>query len=453
MNGYKHKGYNDIPGMLSFFIEMKYPNEDILIYEGEFILQGKEKIQLVGKIQFKWFPLPKVYFEGISEKPNMKVFPNLVNQLFKIEIDDFDLGNFIVNKEQVVVTAKESYIKVEGIANSDIIFGESTLTASSIRFDIPNLRYLGGSEVLDRENSKWGSRIKICTDEYEIFIDRLNDKESKKNLEKTGGFFNTYTGQIKKIKGQSISIDEARKVLLGLNYFISLLNGRRTSALFIRGMHEDEALWTDYSSYIVDRYKYVQSWTGELIELDYSKLFNNFYKLWKDEVDRNFIKSLTGWYLESNRYIEVESSIVKAQIGLELLYNYLLIEKQGLLLDNDAHRLSAANKIRLLLNYLQVEFDIPKELSNLSKYLSEKNKVKDAPGIIVQIRNSLVHGEKTKREEIAKIDNKTKIEVLHLCIWYIELAIMSILKHDGFYLNRCKNGYLNQVKDSVPWRR
>ena len=70
----------------------------------------------------------------------------------------------------------------------------------------------------------------------------------------------------------------------------------------------------------------------------------------------------------------------------------------------------------------------------------------DAPEIVVQIRNAIVHSHIDKRKKLSAIANEVKDEALTLCLWYIELSLLKILHYNGKYFNRCSR----RMQD-VPW--
>ena len=134
-----------------------------------------------------------------------------------------------------------------------------------------------------------------------------------------------------------------------------------------------------------------------------------------------------------------------AQTALELLYNWYIIENKKLLIGKDSENINAANKIRLLLSQLNLNYTIPKKFSYLDKFLKSE-KLIDAPEAVVQIRNAIVHSQEEKRAKLNKIENMAKYEALQVCIWYIEVALLKILDYKGDYTNRCSEQIVRSAK-------
>jgi hypothetical protein len=447
MNNSEIQIENGIPTMLDSPVEMKAPNDNILIHEGIFTLERKDsKTDIKGKILFKWFPAPGIYFEGLEKiddnfhSHSLKDERYFAKEAYRINIDNIHFGKCLINRI-ITTIAKSSTIKVFGKVTSEGIIGDKTKKVSSVNFAIPNLKYFRGEQVVKNyldNNEDWGSRLSFNTDEYIITLDHSNNPDILEILNAKGGYLNLHTGQLKKINEQSISLEEAHSVLTSFNCFISLLNGRRTSAFFLKGISGNDTQWLSYFPGRVNTYQEVENWTYSQHLIKYDDLFKDFYNLWQDENTCSFLELLTNWYLEANNgFNNLEASIVKGQIALELLYNFLLIEKQGLLLGQDAEKINAAKKIRLLLNHLHLNTSIPVNFENLQKYASNE-RITDAPETITRLRNALIHSNLKKRQKVSDLDKDVKKEVLQLCIWYIEVAIMHILKYDGLYINRCK---------------
>jgi hypothetical protein len=133
-----------------------------------------------------------------------------------------------------------------------------------------------------------------------------------------------------------------------------------------------------------------------------------------------------------------------AQAGLELVFNWLIIERQNLLVFKTNESISAANKIRLILHQINVDFSIPTGLTHITTNKSYKT----GPETFVYIRNAIVHQQEEKRKKINELPMMLIYEVFKLGVWYLELSILFILDHHGNYCNRTTTVPLRQL---VPW--
>lgn len=432
--------------ILDFSVEMSNPNEDILIHKGEFILKKDLKtIVINGEIAFKWFPSEGVRFQGLTTEEFY-----IINNWGSLGYLDLYIEELFFGKCFITTSfsqMNENQVLIGGVLTNKPLLGDSSISVEQVKFSIPNMKLFFG-ECLRTENQLLTNRFTFKFDNYTIVIDK-HAKTNLDKLKKTGGYFNIYAGLLTKEKG-TISLEEARDILYCFNNFISILNGRRVSALFLKGLSNGNQVWIDYTTYFVEPYKFVENWTYEHSEVNYTSLFASFYKLWQNEDDRNFLEALTSWYLEvNNGFLNIEASIVKGQIALELIYNWLLIE-------NNRYKVQkyATDKIKDLLTYLKVDFSVPANFEALQQFIEDNNDIENAPDSLVRVRNAIVHSQLAKRQRISRIETPIKLEILHLTIWYIELAIMSILEYNGMYINRCNPvGFVDDMKELVPWRR
>src|SRR5699024_9175145 len=133
----------------------------------------------------------------------------------------------------------------------------------------------------------------------------------------------------------------------------------------------------------------------------------------------------------------LEGSLIMAQTALELLYNWLIVENKKLILGEDAKKISAASKLRLLVSQLSIkDKSVPSEFSSLEEYRRTYSCI-DVIEAVVQIRNAIIHFQQKKRKKLDKISVKTLSEAVQLCLWYIELSILYSLKFKDEYSSRC----------------
>jgi len=215
-------------------------------------------------------------------------------------------------------------------------------------------------------------------------------------------------------------------------------------------MSENQCVWSDFSDYYVDSYKYVRSWPKQNSKHDFDQLWCNFNKLWKHEDNKDFLTSLIHWYVEANgNSVFSEGSIIMAQTALELVYNWWIIEQKRMIIGKDTENINASNKIRLLLSQLNLSQEMPDRIPNLIDFMNKTENIPDIPEAIVYIRNAIVHSQVEKRKKLSAIHGLAIFEALQVYLWYIELSLLRILDYKGEYSNRCTNIY--KKKEFVPW--
>jgi hypothetical protein len=436
-------------------INMNEPNEEIQICEGILTLKNEEEEkQIEGKVTYKWFPNIGGEFSGLLLQGDNKSFTNLDKNIYSLIYENQILGEVFITEVRSYSTSLKQEMEVIGVFTRELFLGDKTINVNQVYFSIPNFKNLLGS-VTKFNNGRGGtlSRLSLENDKYVIEIDKSLDYNNQlRKLKNKGGFLILYNGLIKS-KKRDLSIIETKSIFTCLDLFLTFLMGRRTSTIFHSGYFENEKIWTDYSTKTNLIYKEPESWTLRNSIEGIDGLFKKFSTLLKNENDRDFLKTVIHWYIEANNNSGyIEGSIIMAQTALELIYNWLLIEKKKLIKGNDAININAANKIRLVLSQIKLENDVPSSLTELTKLIKESKEDSDAPEVIVQIRNAIIHSQLEKRKKLLNITIEAKSEALKLYIWYIELSILYILNYKGKYSNRCSKASFPEDRETdVPW--
>lgn len=454
---------------ISFTDKMEEPNQEILIHSGEFqIISTTDKsapVTLIGSLYFAWFPKKRIYFSGSTntELLDVKVDSWYMNPV-TIKVDDNLIGqakltlwqthNQFVPKEQTVTT-------FTGTMEEDVVIGNKSASVHKIRFRIPNMRPIGQGVYSNNQFYSLVQQLALNFNKGTITITSEDSfVELQEKLTKNSGFLFQHNGEICKLDGSGISLDECRKIIGRLNHFLSFLNGRRTSAMFIAGIFEEEVTWTDFNNCVVDPYIDVESWILKSKSMSFTKLWEGFSFKWQIPAEKQFIESIIYWYLEANQgFTKADVAIIISQTALELIFNKILVNTEKALFGDDVERLTAANKIRLILFYLQEQSYVPNSLKRLREFINS-NSVSDAPQLIVNIRNSLVHGHietnssdtSTGKSIKKSFNHNHKEEALTIALWYIELALLKYFSYDGKYHNRTDKSYHSYHDgQAVPW--
>jgi hypothetical protein len=443
--------HKELPDIIEPVYSMTDPNQKIPIHQGDFILRQENlEILMTGSIQFDWFPSFSVVFSGTFLKNSTSNLNDLLKTKNSLQliIDGLKFGDCYItsssfgNRQNTLIT---------GTLISETVLGDKSVPVNKLTFGVPNLRDFYGLTVKKVDGTTvhtYDARMVFEDDEYIITIDKhLDFREKKKLLNSRGGYILLFSGELVKKKGD-ILLSNSDDVLYCFSNFLSFLNGRRTSPLFRKGFVNGELVWCDYSGYIVDSYKAAISWPPKFSIDNLSLLWQNFRKTWKEDGSKDFLISAIHWYIEANSNSGyTEGSLIMAQTALELIYNWLLIEKKKIIIGKDSENLSAANKIRLLLLQLNASYDVPVSYENLKAYTLQNKDIIDGPDVITNIRNAIVHSQEEKRKKLSKINDSVRHEALGLSIWYVELSLLYILNYQGKYHNRCSN----EEEQNIPW--
>lgn len=438
-------------------IILKEPNESILIYTGKIQLRGYNDLnfEVDGVITFNWFPRARPVLKGSIEM--VTPFSSLPDFKFNALINGDLFGECYVvssNFKSEAITK----LNVECFFHGDCVIGDKSVAVDQIEFGLPNMNYIFGRNVeFILENGKHGSvngRNVFTTDDYELTIDALPKcDEQIKKLKTVGGFTISYGGKICKTNNQSITYKESHEVLEAFGVFLSFLNCGQVHIMFPKGVFNGETIWQGYKDSHVKPYKNQLSWLDEINPNGIHEMWKNFYVFWKSsDENREALRAAINWYLEAiggSGYIE--GGIMMSQTALELLYNWILIDTRKILIGSDASNINAANKIRLLLAQLGISTEVPAHFEDAKNFVSQNTEIEDAPDLIVQIRNAIVHAQLEKRKKLIKIPAQVKYGALIIGIWYIELSILYMLKYNGQYNNRTAPFSLSS--QDVPWKK
>lgn len=448
------KIHNEIPDIIKSAYEMEHPNLPVGIYDGEYTLVAKkESFKIEGKIYFDWFPKNVVKFEGMLINPSSNIIRAFdSNEDFDLEIDGLMFGRALLLR---VSDAPRS--KISGIVVGGSVLGDRAISVSDVNFVIPNFRYVYGDPVKEIDDNGriqcYRSRLILENENYTITLDSSSNFDTlDKELKEKGGYVTLNMGELKKKDG-SITHNELQSLIYCFSTFLTFLNGRRCAPLFLQGKYEGDVIWTDFTSYQVDQYKTVDSWMPHAPIDGLNELWREFSKMWSDPNDKDFLKSAVHWYIESNANSGyLEGSIIMTQVALELIYNWLVIEKKKLLIGRDAENISASNKIRLLLAQVNCSSEVPESLKSLKEFVNDNKEIVDGVEAFVQIRNAIIHSQEEKRKKLTNMHYKIKYEACQLSLFYIEYALLSILKYKGKSFNRCSGArWAGEGEESIRY--
>lgn len=433
--------FSDVPIRNFQYLAMKTPNELIEIFTGVFSIRIAENTyNCDGRLYYKWFPYCRIAFEGnIQENANLFFLAVSANNV-ELYINDFFIG------KGTVLTTQSSSSYITG-SSDKISIGDSSVPVNEVYFPIVNLREYHGTSIREaNQNGAYKGRLSFEDHEFEITLDKPPlSKEMIASVTASGGFLDTYMGRITKIKGAMTS-ESISTVLKCLNELLFFFNGFRCGILFLFGVHNGEVVWKEYQKTAANSYKFVQSWSDVWFLGNINTIWTKMRELWNNADSRDVLNTSIYWYNQVNyNSAGLEGSIILAQTALELLYNWVIVERRKMIVGSDALNLNASNKIRLLLSTINVSSEIPLKFIELKKLSSI-----DAPEAFVYIRNALVHGNEEKRKKLQEIPVRALLEALNLATWYIELCILNILGYSGKYNNRTST--VRQAEgELVPW--
>lgn len=426
----------EIPKMLKPNICMTFPNEKILIHDGNVsFINNSGQVDLQGKLMFSWLPHMAVNFYGSfprdSQIKDFQFFDGKPKIRYGNNHEEFELNGLSMSLNE-----PKNTIEIVCRLTPPIVFGKINKKVNRVVFELPNLRGFIGKPAAS-DNTAYKNRLLFNNGDYEIILDKsIKFNEISDQLYNNGGYQLVYTGQLTSLTTKTFSFSESEIILEQFAYFLQFINGNRSSALFRYGYLNKAEIWSSYTPYEADLYKHVISWVKNSNTNYFNDLWVNFSSKWKLKKDQECLKTILHWYIEANRNsTKLEGSIVIIQNALELLFHWIIGGTEKYVTTTDAENISAASKIGFLLARFGLSPKIPENLKALKQYEKEYHII-NGPELFISIRNCIVHPSEKKRKVLDRLDTIGRYETLTLGLSYVEIILLKYLEYKGDYRNR-----------------
>lgn len=432
---------------------MPSANQSIALYSGEFLITQKDGslTKEEGVIELAWLPTSNIIFNILDANHMVDTGAAI------LDIPDFSKpANILVKNLHI---SGDGSIQYSGIFMEPVVINKD-LEVDQIVFHIANMKQFIGSHIREVNSAHtWLGRISLDFDNWQVYIDALPDiKNVLQNLNKQGGFAITHVGRIERRDKHNFSIDDVSKVLFGLEYFLSFVNGFWCRPILPVGLKKDLIVWQEWKSPSTTQWKTVRSWfpfKSVRESQDISRLFQGIMERLSDPLWSDAIKIAMHWFIEANMKAGgVEGAIVLTQTALELLGWSCLVEDDltKLYSGGQFDRFAAEKKIRELLTHLHIPVDIPAELSNIRNFALAEGAV-DGPSAIVKLRNVLVHPKQTKRSFLLQTPQDVRHDAHTVGMWFLELCLLRLFGYNGIYYPRYLWGFdASEKQQNVPWK-
>jgi len=433
-------------------------NQPIILYEGEIelLLDDSKAYQGYGEIAFNWLPDIKVKFSlQDSSFRSLDFTKDISLRLLIPEISRTKISS----KVRIPTYSLES-TNIVGNHLPDCEFGDGS-DLSFVIFHLTNFVDYKGDYVETNYETVSPIRLTLESNEWRVTIDYIKNKDADiiHTLGRNGGYAITHTGRLERIDGCNFHSQEAEKVLLALNYFLSFVSGSWVSPMLPVGFSSTgQRVWEKWLHYLTTTYNPKLSWFPQRDLEHISVAFAGFMKWWSDEDWQDSFKLLIYWYVESNNS-GVEQGILMTQSACELLAWLVLVQERKVISAKKLDEMNAADRIRLMFSSLQIPTTMPPVpeksplvLDALQKMLKTDSKLLDCAGCITAIRNRITHPKrKGDSTTILKYSSEARTEAYKLSKWYLELCLLRLFGYDGVYANRLYKLSWEGDYDKVPW--
>jgi len=425
-------------------------NQEIKLAEGQIKFEPKTlKIKGDAKVFMRFIPKLEIIIEATA----YEFFGKLIEENeIEINFPSIQLSTKLFIKKSSI---SKNY-KIIAIPHGKPLLIGSPDKTTKVIFHVLNFPvFLGKSDVIisEKNRSERRGQIILKYNGWQIKITAVRNLRSLfKSLKSEGGYVITHIGEIKRLNKRNFGIEECRKILLALHYFLSFAAGYFTGPILPIGFNENnERLWEEWYKGLKTRYdseglSWFDIMHGELL----GEVFPGFLNQWQNKIWKEPVKTAIYWYLRSNMMEGgTDGAIILAQSALELLAYTYCVEDKKIWTYMVFGKKSAAEQIWEMLSSLNIPIDIPPSLINLFTLEKKFNFNWNGPQAFTEIRNLIVHpGQKRKR----LVGHDLPLaEVWKLGLWYIELVLLHLFEHTGVYAERLKNGRWVGDVSTVPW--
>ncbi len=437
--------FDDVPDQVRPYLTLTEPNQTVRLVEGPLGVMGPTGSgTLDADLVFRWLPRPGVVFDGLSTARGLDFASG-----------DWSLvaagGEPVIDGRMLVTRVSEGpgSTRVGGTLNGSVAVGSTEFDL--LRFCLVNFPSYNGHAARSQSRQEvQGGRMRLDSADARCRVDAIPEASKLLAANAEGGFVVSHVGEWIPDKGL-IGADEAVDVVGLLGFWFGFLRGAWTGPVFAQGLRDGEVVWQLLGNPKLSESRYVTTWLPETRPLDVSDAFRGFAQRWNDPSWRGPLKTAISWLIQANAPGTIlESKIVLAQVALELLAWVHVVETEKLHSVSDFDPMSAAGKIRTLLSSLRIPLEIPNYLTDLPAVCA--GEVLDGPCAITRVRNGLVHATHKKRAMVNSLTGTQRLECSQLAQQYVELAVLRLCNHQGYYAARGYKGWKGDDEIPVPWQ-
>lgn len=292
-------------------------------------------------------------------------------------------------------------------------------------------------------------RYRVEVDGWRVELREVDNADTVDEfLKSTRRYARTHALTVDRENGDTFTYAEVDDFLGSLWLALSSMNGALIGIVAPTGYASGHAVWRDCSITSCDTAGYQLTWSDRHHFLSQmAEFLPSFHHARSDEFLAEVLKRIVRIAVASNQPAVLESSVVVAQTGIEILGWAILVQReQWLAADAD---LDAAGRIRLLLKWAGVDPALPPGLEELHKIKPSGSALWDGPQAVVWIRNRLTHPPKKAAEWPPGVAVE---QAWRLSLTYLELATLRSVGYTGTYATRLdlEGRWVGSV-EPVPW--
>lgn len=412
-------------------------NEPLILYSGPIKIRGREEI-MEARIELQWVPEPRarIRIEAVD------LFFSTADATCYVQIGK--------DEAEVLVLDYDSQSNVSsGILNSPLLLSEGQTTIDEAYCGLVNFHQFHGDPVV-REGRVWRARLAFTAGEHMLLIDADPDLSARlARLKREGGYAVTHNCVVRRI--DATPIDDLGDLAAALHFLFAFMSGLWAGPVLLASSPSSDAGVRYIQSPMLSRSRNVGSWFPKRPDgSEVSKFATEFMGLWNNDEWQMPLRHYIWWYIEANTAASLESAVLTSQAALELMGWAYLVETKRVISADGFNKLPAADKIRFLLSNLKIPLQIPAHLGHALQHATSIGGA-DGPGVVVDLRNAIVHPSLKKRTHLGRVGTDAKFQIAELSRQYVELVLLSMLQYGGWVRDRTARTVAAPQEFLAPW--
>lgn len=218
------------------------------------------------------------------------------------------------------------------------------------------------------------------------------------------GFWTTHRATLSRLDGTTFTAGAAELVLECLTYCLAFASEGWVGVVTPSGRGAGRRVrWQRWDVTTTDEYTLHSSWLPYNIDssLALARLWTGFWRRWQTPEGQSAVRTLVPIFVEAAHMKTPEARLVLDQVGLELLSWIVVVEEAGMISGEGHDKLTAADRIRLLLTPSGVDLGVPTALAELASAAPKGSAWTDGAHAVTEIRNGAVHARKRRQMQVS----------------------------------------------------
>lgn len=418
-------------------------NDPVCIFKGEISLRSEGDSITVenGDVRLDWLPKPRISFEGEVINASRDLMNNFAKK-WEIFYQNALRGTGIITSLTV-----GGSVLIQGVITEEVDFGASC-AVDEVHFSLVNFPGRLGDKIVKYGNRFERARLEVGMGQCVLTIDAVDAIKARiKSLSDYGGY--NLTHHCRLVFNKSTPWEEVQEHIESIRLTLRILAGQDLGFAFIECFRSDVLQFKlclhGQVTQILKCYRLCNSH----MKLSDSNFFLEIFERWVKGKTDVPLKDLVHWYNMSNsNQGYAEGSLVLAQIGTELLFNWVIREHLGAVTMTGADKLNAAQKLDRLFQFSGFSIDECEIGGELRRY-SESENVRVAKAI-TDLRNWVIHSKLAKREKLNSYEPIIYFQARNVLLFIIERYLIALGGYEGPIFNRLKNDFSHQEAFKIP---